>query len=44
MGCPFDGGDNVKIKKNIIPLVKAGFVVSMHKNRLNFKVKGSKSK
>jgi len=44
MGCPLDGGDNVKIEKTGMPSVKAGFVVCMHKNQLNIKVKGSKGK
>jgi len=39
-----DGGDNVKIEENIMLSVKAGFVVYIHKNRLNFKVKRSKRK
>jgi len=42
MGCPRDGGDNVKIEEKIILSVQAGFVVYMHKNRPNFKVKRSK--
>jgi len=44
MVCFIDGGENVKIEKNIMPSVKTGFVVCIHKNRLNFKVKGSKGK
>jgi len=41
MGCPFDGGENIKIEKNIMPFVIGGFVVHIfiYQNRLQFKVK-----
>jgi len=34
----------LKLKNHIMPLVKVGFVLCMHQNGLNFKVKGSKGK